>query len=87
MGHWTILNALVYVICRRTRTPYVVCPAGSLPIFGRSKAIKRLYNWLVGRRIIGDAARCIAISVEEIEHFSDYGVPTHPGILILTLIN
>lgn len=82
MGHWTILNALVYALCRHTRTPYVVCPAGSLPIFGRSKAIKRLYNWVVGRRIIGNAAHCVAISVEEIEHFCDYGVSPEKVVLI-----
>lgn len=74
MGHWTILNVLIYLICRRARKPYVVCPAGTLPIFGRSKLIKRFYNLLVGRKIIRNASRCIAISVEEIDHFADYGV-------------
>lgn len=82
MGHWTILNVLVYLICRRARKPYVVCPAGTLPIFGRSKLIKRFYNLLIGRKIIGDASRCIAISVEEIGHFAGYGVPHDKVVLI-----
>ena len=41
MNHWTPINALVYWACRRRGVPYVVCPAGSLPIFGRSAAMKR----------------------------------------------
>ena len=44
MGHWTFLNALVYVIARRLKKPYVLCPAGSLVIYGRSKVLKRFYN-------------------------------------------
>jgi glycosyltransferase involved in cell wall biosynthesis len=35
MGHWGVLNAVVYLALRRARKPYVVCPAGTLPIFGR----------------------------------------------------
>ncbi|MHC4070777.1 MAG: glycosyltransferase [Planctomycetota bacterium] len=82
MGHWTVLNVLIYLVCRRRRKPYVVCPAGTLPIFGRSKLIKRFYNLLIGRKIIGDASRCIAISVEEIGHFADYGIPHDKVVLI-----
>ncbi len=35
MNHWTVLNALVHRICLLTETPYVVCPGGTLEIFGR----------------------------------------------------
>lgn len=74
MNHWTFLNAVVYVIARRRNKPYVVCPAGSLPYYGRSRTLKRIYNTVIGRRIVRNAHRCIAISPDEIDHFRSYGV-------------
>lgn len=73
MNHWAPLNALAYIAARRLKKPYVVCPAGALPIFGRSKLLKRLYNFLVGRNIIRNADHCIAITPIEVEHFVQYG--------------
>ena len=55
MSHWSFLNALVYFIARRHNKPYVVCPAGVLLIYGRSRALKTLYNWVVGRGLIRNA--------------------------------
>lgn len=73
MGHWTVLNALVYRACRSLNKPYVVCPAGALPLFGRSRMLKRIYNLVVGRRMVRDAARFIAITADEIKHYQLYG--------------
>jgi glycosyltransferase involved in cell wall biosynthesis len=75
MNHWSVLNAIVYVIAQILRKPYVVCPAGALMIFGRSRLIKKLYNIIVGKRIVRNANKCIAITHDEIEQFKDYGVP------------
>lgn len=74
MCHWTFINVLVYYIARKLKKPYVVCPAGSLPIYGRSKIIKSFYNFIVGKKIIRDAAACIAIAPNEVAHFKGYGV-------------
>jgi glycosyltransferase involved in cell wall biosynthesis len=74
MTHWTFLNALVYFIARRHKKPYVVCPAGVLLIYGRSRVIKTLYNWLIGHRLIRNAAKHIAITADEIPQFGTYGV-------------
>jgi glycosyltransferase involved in cell wall biosynthesis len=74
MGHWTLLNAIVYLMSRYLNKPYCICPAGSLPIFGRSQIIKRFYNWVIGRRIIRDASCHVAISENEIPYFMEYGV-------------
>lgn len=74
MGHWTILNVLIARIAHQEGVPYVVCPAGALPIFGRSKSLKRIYNFLYGKKIIQNAALCIAITQLETEHFEEYGV-------------
>jgi glycosyltransferase involved in cell wall biosynthesis len=74
MNHWTVINALVYIFARQQNKPYVVCPAGSLPLFGRSKKLKKLYNCVIGQRIISKASGHIAISKNEIPHFESYGV-------------
>jgi glycosyltransferase involved in cell wall biosynthesis len=74
MSHWSFLNALVYFIARRHNKPYVVCPAGVLLIYGRSRLLKTLYNWVIGRRLIQNAAKHIAITADEIPQFRSYGV-------------
>ncbi len=68
------MNALVYFIAKRHNKPYVVCPAGVLLIYGRSKILKMLYNWVIGRRLIQNAAKHIAITADEIPQFGTYGV-------------
>jgi glycosyltransferase involved in cell wall biosynthesis len=73
MNHWTILNALVFLYARRYGKPYAVCPAGALPLFGRSKFIKKIYNLVIGKKIVRQAASCIAISPREVEDFKRYG--------------
>lgn len=75
MGHWTFVNALIYVFARRLGKPYVVCSAGALPIFGRSRYLKLFYNLVVGRSIVRNAAGHIAITADERPHFEAYGVP------------
>lgn len=82
MGHWAILNALVYLACRRAGKPYIVCPAGTLPIYGRSKFIKHIFNLLIGKKIIREATACIAISADEIYHFADYGITDDKIVMI-----
>ena len=74
MGHWGVLNILVYFAIRFTGKPYVVCPAGALPIFGRSASIKRLYNFVAGRAIIRNASAWIAVTKGELSHFEAYGI-------------
>lgn len=74
MGHWGVLNALVYLAARFSNKPYVVCPAGGLPLFGRSQIIKRVYNWVVGYAIIRNASAWIAVTKSEFSQFKAYGV-------------
>lgn len=74
MGNWSLLNALVYIIARRFKIPYLVCSAGMLPIYGRSRFLKNLYNFLVGKKIIRNADGLIAVTADEIPHFKAYGV-------------
>ena len=87
MGHWSVLNYLVYVASRRAGKPYVVCPAGALPIFGRSAVLKRLYNFFAGRAIIQNATAWIAVTASELPHFEQYGVAPAKVIVIPNGVN
>lgn len=82
MGHWGILNAVVYFAVRRAGKPYVVCPAGALPLFGRSRWLKRLYNLVIGNAIVKNADAIIAVTAAEFPHFQSYGVPSSRFIVI-----
>ncbi len=75
MNHWTLLNAMVFHYVRHYRKPYVVCPAGAIPVFGRSKTLKGIYDIVVGKRMIRQANACVAVSPKEIQDINAYGVP------------
>lgn len=87
MGHWSMLNVLVTFLARQTGTPYVICPAGELPLFGRSRWIKRLFNMLVGYRIVSRAAGHIAVTPDEIPAYARYGVDASRVTVIPNGIN
>jgi len=74
MGHWNWLNVRCAAEARRLRKPYVVCPAGELPLFGRSRGLKRVFNLVVGRRVVQRAALHIAVTESERAQFEPYGV-------------
>lgn len=73
-NHWTILNLMVARVARRHGKPWVVCPAGALPLFGRSRGLKRAYNAAGGRALIAEADAWVAITRRETEDFRAYGV-------------
>lgn len=74
MGYWTFLNALVAYVARKRNKRYVVCPAGALPIFGRSRLLKQGYNAFAGRSTIRGAYGYIAIADNEIDQFAAHGI-------------
>ena len=87
MGHWTFVNALVYYAARQVKRPYAVCPAGALPIYGRSQILKKLYNFIIGKEIIRNAEACIAIAANEEAHFKAYGISADKIFFIPNGIN
>jgi glycosyltransferase involved in cell wall biosynthesis len=87
MGHWSMLNALISILAMQSRTPYVVCPAGELLLFGRSYWIKSLFNRIIGYRIIRNAAGCIAVTPDELPIFRDYGAKSDVVTVIPNGVN
>lgn len=87
MGHWTFINAITYLFIRLYKKKYVVCPAGALPLQGRSRSLKKLFNFIIGRSIIKNANAHIFISQDEISHFASYGVSEKTIVWIPNGIN
>ena len=87
MGHWSVLNYLVYLAARQVGKPYVVCPAGALPIFGRSAILKRIYNFVAGRAIIKNASAWIAVTTSEILQYEKYGITASKVSIIPNGVN
>lgn len=75
MGYWSVLGAMVCLAARLKGVPYVISPAGALPLFGRSRWVKRIYNIAVGRSLISHARGWIAVTKAEFPHFETYGIP------------
>tara|TARA_A100001035_G_scaffold279980_1_gene283332 strand:- start:3696 stop:4826 length:1131 start_codon:yes stop_codon:yes gene_type:complete len=72
---WTLLNAYAYIFCKIFSKKYVICPAGSLLVFGRSKFLKYFYNFFFGNNIIKDSSAIIAITEKEVEQFISKNIP------------
>jgi glycosyltransferase involved in cell wall biosynthesis len=82
MGHWNVLNVIVYLITRITKTPYVICPAGELNIFGRSVLLKNIFNVLIGKKIIRDASGYVAVTNDEVLLFKKCNVDEKKVIVV-----
>lgn len=73
-GHWSVLNALVFPVLLHFSKPYVFSPGGTLAAAGRSLALKRIYNALVGRALVRRASGWIAVTPGEFPEFRGYGI-------------
>jgi glycosyltransferase involved in cell wall biosynthesis len=60
----------------------LICPAGALLIYGRSKYLKNIYNFLIGKKILRNAQRVIAITSDEITQIKSHGIPSERIALI-----
>jgi glycosyltransferase involved in cell wall biosynthesis len=74
VGYWSLLGVIVTRAALKAGVPYVFCPAGALPLFGRSQALKKLFNLLVGYRLVGRASGWVAVTASELPDFETYGV-------------
>lgn len=74
MGHWNMINVLLYFLAKLAQKPYVICPAGELILFGRSTFIKRIFNLLIGYRIVQGASGHVAVTPDECPIYGTYGI-------------
>ena len=74
MGYWSLLNVLIFPLLLFKSKPYIICSAGSLKITGRSQILKSIFNFLVGKKILQNADKCIIIVDDELPHYLPHGV-------------
>jgi glycosyltransferase involved in cell wall biosynthesis len=82
MGYWSLLGVMVQATARKEGVPYVICPAGALPLFGRSQWFKRFFNLVFGQRLIKRANGWIAVTRSELPDFAAYGVSQDRVVVI-----
>lgn len=82
MGYWNLIYFFVYPMIKFYNKKYVICPAGSISYQDRSKFLKYLYSFFLGKRILQKAFKCIAIVETEIANFRNYGVKEKNIIVI-----
>jgi len=81
-GHWSWLAGLVGWLAKRHDIPYFYCPAGSLPVAGRSRLLKKLYNAVIGYQLVRNAERCMVVTDAERKDYLPYGIPSDAPLLI-----
>src|SRR5262249_37562972 len=70
-GLYDLLGPAVAKACRKLNLPYVVEPIGMFAPIVRSIWLKKVYHFLLGRRMLAGAARVIATSEQEADELSN----------------
>ncbi len=73
-GYYDMLGPPVTRVARAAAVPYMLEPMGMYVPILRSFAKKRLYHWLLGRRMVRGAARLIATSPLELNELKQAGI-------------
>ncbi|PYN92949.1 MAG: hypothetical protein DMD91_31280 [Candidatus Rokuibacteriota bacterium] len=75
-------NVVLHYFAKRRGIPFVMDSHGSLPKFVRKRRLKALFDLLVGRRILRDAARCIGETELGVNEYLEAGVAKDKVVLI-----
>ncbi len=75
-GHWRWENAVFGWVAKCSGKPYFLHPRGMMAVAHRSVLKKRLFNWLLGHRLMRAAHGVIALSRFECRHFET--LPINP---------
>lgn len=71
-GHWRWENGVVAALCRRRGIPYVVHPRGMLWLGHRKQILKKIFNLVLGKRMVKGAAAVVALSRFELQQWTPY---------------
>ena len=82
MGYWSFLQVMVCFIAVISGVPWVIAPGGALPIFGRNKFFKKVFNIFIGNHVVRNASGWIAITSQEVADFELYGIDKNQVIII-----
>ena len=73
-GLYDLLGPEVAAACRRTGIPYVVEPIGMFVPIVRNFLLKRMYHFVLGRRMLRGARKIIATSPQEVAELTGSGL-------------
>jgi glycosyltransferase involved in cell wall biosynthesis len=76
-GYMSFQNLVLYHYLKKKPVPYVLQAHGTLSVAGTGKCTKTIYDLFVGRRILRNASKVIALSNMEARQYRDMGVPQH----------
>lgn len=71
----TFQSFITYYYCKKYNEPYVISPHGSLPQTPYKTFLKKVYDYLIGYKILRGASKIIAITPTEMEDCKKIGLP------------
>lgn len=71
----TFQNGVIHHFCRKLSLPYIISAHGTAPIFMQRQIPKKIYDWIIGRKLIEHAICMHAVSEVEVEQFNQIGIP------------
>ena len=74
-GHWHLLNNAAVASARARSVPVVMTPNGTLLPHERKEGIKRVWDAVLGRAVLDQVDRFLAVSKAEITQFRSAGIP------------
>lgn len=81
--HRTILAVIIHHYAKKYNIPYVLEPQGSILRLNGKEKFKKMFDVLIGNKIISDAYKVIAGTEMELEELQIMGVPNNKKALIL----
>lgn len=81
-GHWRPEYFAIALLAQSHAVPYVVHPRGMLWVGHRKVWLKRIYNRLIGFRIVRGASAVIALSRFETIHWAPYQISSQQVVII-----
>lgn len=80
----TFQNAVLYYYCKKHGIPFIVDAHGAVPYHQRKPIIKRLFDALIGRKMLRDAAFVVAETAVGVDEYKAI-LPSLPADRLVTL--
>lgn len=75
-------DLIVLHYARKHRVPYILQTHGSIPLIKTKLKLKRIYDIFVGKKLLENASKIIALSQVEAQQLTSLGIPPHKVAII-----
>lgn len=82
MNHYSYINVQAARTCLANDKPYLFSAMGAMPVVGRSRAIKKLFNVTMGGRLIANADRLVSITDIETRQYLAFDPAISPDRIV-----